>query len=384
VVKWAQGVSGEMVDSRTSNKFYSSVTYGPSYEYQGLSVMDGSTDSLIKVVGLGDFGYDPFPCWCPVGNKVYSFASKGARLYIAVVDCKTDSVVRTMGMYDLGRWFEYLDNGLMLCDHTDSLALIDPRTDSALVDSSLAASAVYAVTHTGDGKKFYAVRWYGLEVRSSSSLSLLSTIRWPYYNEPMGTFLVYCDMTHRLYWLVEDSLLAIDATSDTVTARMGTIAPYNCARIDHTGRYLFFSSSATGRDSCLVVYDTQSDSLVAAYPHLPLIASIAVSPEQQRIYVGCSDLILAYPDAPPGVEETPNAEVRTTRCGPTVVRGVLMFESANGAGPTARGILLNVTGRKVLDLKSGANDVRALAPGVYFVREAQAQAQAVRKIVLTE
>jgi hypothetical protein len=46
--------------------------------------------------------------------------------------------------------------------------------------------------------------------------------------------------------------------------------------------------------------------------------------------------------------------------------------------------LLNVTGRKVLDLKSGANDVRALAPGVYFVREAQAQAQAVRKIVLTE
>jgi hypothetical protein len=35
----------------------------------------------------------------------------------------------------------------------------------------------------------------------------------------------------------------------------------------------------------------------------------------------------------------------------------------------------------VLELKPGANDVRALAPGVYFVREAQAQAQAVRKIV---
>ena len=28
-----------------------------------------------------------------------------------------------------------------------------------------------------------------------------------------------------------------------------------------------------------------------------------------------------------------------------------------------------------MDLKPGANDVRALAPGVYFVREAQAQAQ---------
>jgi hypothetical protein len=35
-------------------------------------------------------------------------------------------------------------------------------------------------------------------------------------------------------------------------------------------------------------------------------------------------------------------------------------------------------------MKSGANDVRALAIGVYFVREARAQAQAkaVRKVVL--
>jgi hypothetical protein len=37
----------------------------------------------------------------------------------------------------------------------------------------------------------------------------------------------------------------------------------------------------------------------------------------------------------------------------------------------------------VMDLRPGANDVRALAPGVYFVRTAQAQAQAIRKIVIT-
>jgi hypothetical protein len=47
---------------------------------------------------------------------------------------------------------------------------------------------------------------------------------------------------------------------------------------------------------------------------------------------------------------------------------------------------MDASGRKVLDLRAGANDVRALAPGVYFVREAQApaQAQAVRKVILTE
>jgi hypothetical protein len=31
--------------------------------------------------------------------------------------------------------------------------------------------------------------------------------------------------------------------------------------------------------------------------------------------------------------------------------------------------LPDVSGPKVLDLKPGANDVRSLAPGVYFIRE---------------
>ena len=86
-----------------------------------------------------------------------------------------------------------------------------------------------------------------------------------------------------------------------------------------------------------------------------------------------------------GVQETPNAELRATNVEPTIVRGVLLFE-ARGERREARGELLDISGRRVLDLKPGANDVRSLAPGVYFVREAQAQAQsqAVRKVVLTQ
>jgi hypothetical protein len=81
----------------------------------------------------------------------------------------------------------------------------------------------------------------------------------------------------------------------------------------------------------------------------------------------------------PGAVETPNVEVRAMNIGPTIVRQVLLL--ANGEGRVARGELLNVSGRKVLDLQPGASDVRALAPGVYFVREGQAQAQAIRKVV---
>jgi DNA-binding beta-propeller fold protein YncE len=383
VVKWAPGVNGNMVHSRTSDKFYFSATYGPSYAQQGLGVMDGSTDSLIKIVGLGDFRWQPFPCWCPVGNKVYCFASAGSRLYIAVVDCSTDSVVRTMDIYDLGRWFEYLDNGLMLCNHSDSLALIDPRTDSVLVDSSLAAGGIYAVTHTGDGEKFYTVRRYPgrLEVRSSSSLALLKTLDWPYCDS-RGTFLTYSNTTNKLYWFMnDDSVLAIDATSDTVVSRMEIGARAAC--LDHTGRYLF---CACYYDSSLSIYDTQTDSLVGVYPQVQHLvdARLTSSPEQHCVYVACQDGVLAYSDAPPGVEETPNAEVRATKPGPTVVRGVLLLPEAISQKPQAAS-LIDASGRKVMNLHPGANDVRALATGVYFVREAQAQAQgqAVRKVIIT-
>jgi len=71
----------------------------------------------------------------------------------------------------------------------------------------------------------------------------------------------------------------------------------------------------------------------------------------------------------------------------TIVRGVLWLPKATNreAQPAC---LMDIGGRKVMDLRPGANDVRALAPGVYFIREepqaAGSKPQAVRKVVLTE
>ncbi len=84
-----------------------------------------------------------------------------------------------------------------------------------------------------------------------------------------------------------------------------------------------------------------------------------------------------------GVEEATDAELRATRCEPTVIRGVMFLPQAASLRLQAPG-LLDAAGRKVRDLRPGANDVSGLAPGVYFLREAQAQAQAqtVRKVVI--
>ena len=87
-----------------------------------------------------------------------------------------------------------------------------------------------------------------------------------------------------------------------------------------------------------------------------------------------------------GIEEEKKPELRTTNLA-TIARGVLFLPEASSRKPQAAS-LLDATGRKILDLKSGANDVRALAPGVYFVREepqaANPKTQAVRKVVITK
>ena len=86
-----------------------------------------------------------------------------------------------------------------------------------------------------------------------------------------------------------------------------------------------------------------------------------------------------------GVEEGHKPRAPSSKLEPTVVRGVLFLPGDRRPGTGDRAALLDISGRKVLDLKPGSNDVRALAPGVYFVIEAQAQAQAqaIRKVVVT-
>jgi len=69
----------------------------------------------------------------------------------------------------------------------------------------------------------------------------------------------------------------------------------------------------------------------------------------------------------------------------TFLRGVLLLP-ASGEGRMASSELLDISGRKVLDLRPGPNDVRALAPGVYFVCQPSAvgrEPSAVIKVVVT-
>ena len=77
--------------------------------------------------------------------------------------------------------------------------------------------------------------------------------------------------------------------------------------------------------------------------------------------------------------------IHLQRSGPSIVRGALFLPDSP---LTTSSSLISIDGRKVTDLRPGTNDISGIAPGVYFVREAQTQAasskpQAVRKIVIS-
>jgi hypothetical protein len=87
-----------------------------------------------------------------------------------------------------------------------------------------------------------------------------------------------------------------------------------------------------------------------------------------------------------GIEESNPLTVDRLPLNPSIIRGVLRLPAASGFKPQTASWLFDINGRQVMALRPGANDVGRLSPGVYFVRQAQAetQAQATRKVVLTE
>jgi len=79
----------------------------------------------------------------------------------------------------------------------------------------------------------------------------------------------------------------------------------------------------------------------------------------------------------------------TAVAAPTILRGVLHlrpspFPLSEGEGREDGAALLDAMGRKVLELQVGANDVRSLAPGVYFIRDASDTKPTTSKVLIAD
>jgi hypothetical protein len=123
------------------------------------------------------------------------------------------------------------------------------------------------------------------------------------------------------------------------------------------------------------VFDLQTRDLTA-------LALIIDENSQPLIaYTTSAGVFLAHGVDVAGQSEESKPQAASLKPQATVVRGVLLLDGdCPRTGTVPKAVLLDISGRKVLDLRLGANDVSWLAPGVYFVREAEAQA--VRKVVV--
>jgi YVTN family beta-propeller protein len=116
------------------------------------------------------------------------------------------------------------------------------------------------------------------------------------------------------------------------------------------------------------------------------------NPAENRVYVAnyLSSSVSVLRDSAGGIEESRRPRVLSSKLEPTVLRGTLWLSSDSNSVSTSTltlTYLLDIAGRRVLDLHPGANDVSRLPAGVYLIENKLTGSnhgpQAVRKVVLT-
>jgi YVTN family beta-propeller protein len=181
----------------------------------------------------------------------------------------------------------------------------------------------------------------------------------------------------------DSSLAVIDASSYAVIARIAVGNEPGALSFDSLNDYVYCACQGSNK---VYVIDAHRNTVVTQISVGAEPTALAWNPLELRTNVlnsGSSSISVLRDSLHPGVSERGVGALARRQVIPTIIRGVLVLPSSQ---PTVNSSLLSVDGREVLELHSGSNDVRSLAPGVYFVREAPQAAsrkpQAVRKIVV--
>jgi len=160
----------------------------------------------------------------------------------------------------------------------------------------------------------------------------------------------------------------LDVSNPTSPYITGTIGFQGYVEDVHIGRNMVFC----GADEQFAGIDAANRTSPQLYGYYYLM------PKFSRKYAFCTDVwsiddsigvvittggLFLFRTGYVGISEKNPIVVRTTLT-PTLINGVLNLKSAD---PKLSASLLDASGRKVLNLKTGTNDLTHLAPGVYFI-----------------
>ena len=305
-----------------------------------ITVLDGESDSILRRVRIGNptdvLAYNP--TW----NKVY--ATTYERQVVTVLDADRDSIVVHTAVPFYPSGVLYVERESLACCYgrADSVAFIDGMSNQLVEVTQVAGTPDYALYNPVGNKLYLASDYY-------------------------------------------DTVSVIDMATLQLAALIPVSSPTGALEFDSAANRVY-CLGASGYHVVTVI-DGRSDTVIGEVQTLPWPGRTAWAGPLRRLFVSQPDysvLTVITDTSHVGVLERGTAG--RGRAGASVVRGVL-FQPANGDGRRANSELLDITGRRVLVLRPGPNDVSGLADGVYFVREepqaASLKPQALRRVVIT-
>jgi len=348
---------------------------------------EDSTVSLItcngdSVVGTVTVGHGPNSlCVDTVLHKAWCRVENG----VAAVDLQAESLSALLPITDPRVLLSDAPRGRVYCaaEYGRRVVVLDAATDS-IVASIQVGGEVTAICQIPDLNLICCATTpnNSVAVIDCATNRVVGIV--PVGEVPLA--LLYNPRSRKLYCANSgsDDVTAIDCATMAPVATVSTGTEPTALAYDSLADRVY--AVCTYGDAVSVI-DCRGDTLVETVAVGDHPGAIAYASMQRRMYIANeygSSLSVIKDTARVGVEETPNAELRTPNAEPTIVRGVLSLPRfLHSSIPPA---LIDISGRKVVDLHSGPNDVRSLAPGIYFVRQPSAASgnpSAITKVVLT-
>ncbi len=375
----------DLVCNSSRNKVYVS-----SSQNDRVYAVDGVTDRVVAQVEARVGRRPTALCYNLANDKVYTVSSLDSS--VSAIDCAGDTVVATLILPGEGRSLVYNSILNKVYCTGSTLAVFDGVADSivALVDlpeptGPLCFIPTYNKLYVGAHGQSYV---YVVDCVGDTLIRTIETWTSP------GS--LHYDFASDKVYVGQGSvgsLWVYDARTDSFLASPG-VGPAMTPALDN-GRAGSANRvyCASGTEDVVMVIGGESDDPIRAVAVGSDPVALAWNPTHAWMYVAnsySSDITVVRDSVLVGVEESFKPQAASSKPALTIVRGVLVLPR-DGLGTRSglsdnpvmsRAALLDISGRKVLDLLPGANDVRALAPGVYFVREAQAQT--VSKVIVTK
>lgn len=329
------------------------------------SVIDGPTHTVVATESLRTRPWDVVRC--PVNNKLYVLGHNPD--VVAVVDCETYVIDTTIAFPcdPYGVCYDSTDNRVYVATRADStVRAIDCATNTIIATIQVGPAPNKLCWNSNDNKVYTATVDFNdstvavIDCASNTVIAMLKPDRYPHrvsYDPAYNRVYVSCYSGY--------TVVVIDGATNQIVATVPTTGSPegSCAVPQHS--YVFVAV----RNDTVLVLNAFNSSVIARVGVGDGPSLLLYNPTDDRVYTTDSDstTVSILHASGTGIKEG-LAILPDLHRGPTIVHGMLNLQAGRRQYAGYRAELLNAAGQKVIDLVPGANDIRRLVPGVYFIK----------------